>query len=84
MATVRVRSCECEKARAEHALTDAGVLNTDNMSILGLTIDYGPYGFMDRSAIAWFPEEGPPCALALFLFIALSGNACAKVLLPAM
>jgi len=25
-----------------------GVLNTDNMSILGLTIDYGPYGFMDR------------------------------------
>lgn len=24
-----------------------GVLNTDNMSILGLTIDYGPYGFMD-------------------------------------
>ena len=23
-----------------------GVLNTDNMSILGLTIDYGPYGFM--------------------------------------
>ncbi|XP_060580339.1 protein adenylyltransferase SelO, mitochondrial-like [Ruditapes philippinarum] len=25
-----------------------GVLNTDNMSIMGLTIDYGPYGFMDR------------------------------------
>uniref|UniRef100_A0AAY4AV29 Selenoprotein O n=1 Tax=Denticeps clupeoides TaxID=299321 RepID=A0AAY4AV29_9TELE len=24
-----------------------GVLNTDNMSILGLTIDYGPFGFMD-------------------------------------
>ena len=24
------------------------VLNTDNMSILGDTIDYGPYGFMDR------------------------------------
>lgn len=23
------------------------VLNTDNMSILGLTIDYGPFGFMD-------------------------------------
>src|SRR3546814_17962109 len=22
-------------------------MNTDNMSILGLTIDYGPYGFMD-------------------------------------
>lgn len=25
-----------------------GVLNTDNMSIVGLTIDYGPYGFLDR------------------------------------
>ncbi|KAJ9441700.1 UPF0061 protein [Diplonema papillatum] len=25
-----------------------GVLNTDNMSILGLTIDYGPYGFMEH------------------------------------
>ncbi|KNC49254.1 selenoprotein O [Thecamonas trahens ATCC 50062] len=25
-----------------------GVLNTDNMSILGLTIDYGPYGFLEH------------------------------------
>jgi len=25
-----------------------GVMNTDNMSILGLTLDYGPYGFMER------------------------------------
>jgi uncharacterized protein YdiU (UPF0061 family) len=24
-----------------------GVLNTDNMSILGITIDYGPFGFLD-------------------------------------
>jgi serine/tyrosine/threonine adenylyltransferase len=24
-----------------------GVINTDNMSILGLTIDYGPFGFLD-------------------------------------
>lgn len=24
-----------------------GVMNTDNMSIVGLTLDYGPYGFMD-------------------------------------
>lgn len=24
-----------------------GVLNTDNMSILGLTLDYGPYGFLE-------------------------------------
>ena len=25
-----------------------GVMNTDNMSVLGLTIDYGPFGFLDR------------------------------------
>ena len=25
-----------------------GVLNTDNMSIIGLTLDYGPFGFLDR------------------------------------
>jgi hypothetical protein len=24
-----------------------GVLNTDNMSLLGITLDYGPYGFME-------------------------------------
>ena len=24
-----------------------GVMNTDNMSVLGLTIDYGPFGFLD-------------------------------------
>ncbi len=24
-----------------------GVMNTDNMSILGVTLDYGPFGFMD-------------------------------------
>ena len=25
-----------------------GVMNTDNFSILGLTLDYGPYGFMEK------------------------------------
>lgn len=25
-----------------------GVINTDNVSVLGLTIDYGPYGFIDH------------------------------------
>lgn len=25
-----------------------GVMNTDNMSILGLTIDYGPFGFLEK------------------------------------
>ncbi|MBW7984096.1 protein adenylyltransferase SelO [Enterobacillus tribolii] len=30
-----------------------GVMNTDNMSLLGLTIDYGPYGFMDDYQPGW-------------------------------
>ncbi len=30
-----------------------GVMNTDNMSILGLTLDYGPFGFME----AFDPEH---------------------------
>jgi uncharacterized protein YdiU (UPF0061 family) len=34
-----------------------GVLNTDNMSVLGLTIDYGPFGFMDRWAVLWMDLE---------------------------
>jgi len=25
-----------------------GVMNTDNMSIIGLTLDYGPFGFLDQ------------------------------------
>lgn len=29
-----------------------GVMNTDNMSIMGLTLDYGPYGFMDGFRLA--------------------------------
>jgi hypothetical protein len=28
-----------------------GVMNTDNMSILGLTIDYGPYGWKTTTPI---------------------------------
>lgn len=30
-----------------------GVLNTDNMSIIGDTLDYGPYGFMDAYNSNW-------------------------------
>ncbi len=33
-----------------------GVMNTDNMSILGLTIDYGPYGWADNFDPAWTPN----------------------------
>jgi uncharacterized protein YdiU (UPF0061 family) len=30
-----------------------GVMNTDNMSILGLTIDYGPYGWLEDYNPNW-------------------------------
>ncbi len=33
-----------------------GVMNTDNMSILGLTIDYGPYGWLDDYDPTWTPN----------------------------
>ncbi len=33
-----------------------GVMNTDNMSILGLTIDYGPYGWLENYDPHWTPN----------------------------
>ena len=33
-----------------------GVMNTDNMSILGLTIDYGPYGWLENFDPEWTPN----------------------------
>jgi len=33
-----------------------GVMNTDNMSILGITIDYGPYGWVDNFDRKWTPN----------------------------
>jgi len=33
-----------------------GVLNTDNMSIIGETIDYGPYGWIDNFDLNWTPN----------------------------
>jgi len=33
-----------------------GVMNTDNLSILGLTIDYGPYGWIDDFDLDWTPN----------------------------
>lgn len=33
-----------------------GVMNTDNMSILGLTIDYGPYGWLEGYDPGWTPN----------------------------
>jgi uncharacterized protein YdiU (UPF0061 family) len=33
-----------------------GVMNTDNMSILGVTIDYGPYGWLEGYDPSWTPN----------------------------
>lgn len=33
-----------------------GVMNTDNMSIIGETIDYGPYGWIDDFDLHWTPN----------------------------
>ena len=33
-----------------------GVMNTDNMSIIGETIDYGPYGWIDAFDLTWTPN----------------------------
>ncbi len=33
-----------------------GVMNTDNLSILGLTIDYGPYGWLEGYELEWTPN----------------------------
>lgn len=34
-----------------------GVMNTDNMSIIGETIDYGPYGWIDNFDLNWTPNS---------------------------
>ena len=33
-----------------------GVMNTDNMSIHGITIDYGPYGWLEDYNLNWTPN----------------------------
>ncbi|MEZ4235796.1 MAG: YdiU family protein [Myxococcota bacterium] len=33
-----------------------GVLNTDNLSVLGLTLDYGPYGWLEGYDPDWTPN----------------------------
>jgi uncharacterized protein YdiU (UPF0061 family) len=37
-----------------------GVMNTDNMSLLGLTIDYGPFGFMEDFDKNWICNHSDP------------------------
>ncbi|GAB3303881.1 protein adenylyltransferase SelO [Luteimonas notoginsengisoli] len=53
------RVCERTAATVAHWMRVGfvhGVLNTDNMSILGLTIDYGPYGWIDAYDPEWTPN----------------------------
>ena len=38
----------------------AWVMNTDNMSAIGLTIDYGPYGWIDNYDEDWTPNTTMP------------------------
>jgi uncharacterized protein YdiU (UPF0061 family) len=37
-----------------------GVMNTDNMSVLGLTLDYGPYAFMEGFIPDYAPNHSDP------------------------
>jgi len=37
-----------------------GVLNTDNMSVIGVTLDYGPYGFFDEFDPGFVPNHSDP------------------------
>jgi uncharacterized protein YdiU (UPF0061 family) len=53
------RVCERTAATVAHWMRVGfvhGVMNTDNMSILGLTIDYGPYGWIDDYDPDWTPN----------------------------
>ncbi|MCF7220653.1 protein adenylyltransferase SelO [Marilutibacter chinensis] len=54
-----VEVCERTAAMVAHWMRVGfvhGVMNTDNMSILGLTIDYGPYGWIDDYDPDWTPN----------------------------
>ncbi len=44
-----------------------GVMNTDNMSILGLTLDYGPFGFLDDCDPEFIPNHSDPAGRYAFL-----------------
>lgn len=37
-----------------------GVMNTDNLSVAGLTLDYGPYGFVEHFDIGYDPNHSDP------------------------
>lgn len=44
-----------------------GVMNTDNMSILSLTIDYGPYGWLEGYEPNWIPKHNRRTGIQILL-----------------
>jgi uncharacterized protein YdiU (UPF0061 family) len=83
----------CRKSRAHGAPDGAlagvgfmhGVMNTDNMSILGLTLDYGPFGFMEASTRPYLQPHRPARPLLLRQPAAIGHWNCyalAQALLP--
>ncbi|HEY8061916.1 MAG TPA: YdiU family protein, partial [Gemmatimonadales bacterium] len=43
-----------------------GVMNTDNMSIVGITLDYGPFGWMDAFDRGFIPNHSDPAGRYAF------------------
>jgi uncharacterized protein YdiU (UPF0061 family) len=43
-----------------------GVMNTDNMSVHGITLDYGPFGFMDAYEPSWICNHSDHSGLYAF------------------
>lgn len=43
-----------------------GVMNTDNFSILGITLDYGPFGFLDEFNPAYVSNHSDPGGVYAF------------------
>lgn len=65
-----------------------GVMNTDNMSLLGITIDYGPFGFLDRYDPQFVPNSSDAHGVYRYAHQARVGqwNVCRlwEALLPLM
>lgn len=73
------QSCEVWLWLLSFMLLYVGVINTDNFSLLSLTIDYGPFGFLDRynpgksewySSVIWCFLQGT-CIVSAWLCLTL-------------
>ena len=59
-----------------------GVMNTDNMSILGLTTDYGPYGWLEGFEPGWTPNTTDAAGLSLSSFNAETATTTTQTTTP--